>query len=474
MIKPLRFLLAILTATALFTACEDEPDFSSDSRLRLAYSTDSVKFEPLLTEQATSTHVVKVWNNSGEDLKINNIELRSASNSFQMIADGRSGTSINNLEIRKGDSLYIFVRANLKKHTDNQPVMINDSIVFSYNGNKDRIILNAVGRNAKVLRHYTIESDTTWTKEQPFLVFDSLKVAEGAKLTIKAGTEIYFHRNSKFIVEGSLDIQGNASDMVLFSGDRLDDIGSNIPYTNIYGQWEGISIKPTSTNNIMEGLLMRGATYGIVIDSAEIVDNQYRIIFANSEIRTSKYGNLYVNNARIKAYNTIFANGGTYNVYLMGGDYLFNHCTISEFSTSSLRNRASLQLNGNENCPISNALFNNCIINGSHENEVSIEDADWCKYSINNSLVKTTNSDTTDYYTNCVLNKEAGFNFRTKIYFYDFHIDSTSNARGIGDATLIEQFPECGTDLDGNVRPTEGKTDAGAYIYDEIQATKKD
>ena len=94
MTKQLRLLIAVLSATLLLTACEDEPDFSSDSYLRLSYSTDSVKFEPLVTGQATSTRTIKVWNNSGEDLKIGNVELRSASNSFHMVVDGRSGTNI--------------------------------------------------------------------------------------------------------------------------------------------------------------------------------------------------------------------------------------------------------------------------------------------------------------------------------------------------------------------------------------------
>ncbi len=472
--KLLRFLFAALSAAVLLTACEDEPDFSSDPYLRLSYSTDSVKFEPLITGQATSTHAIKIWNNSGEDLKINNIELRSANNNFQMIADGRSGTSINNLEILKGDSLFIFVRANLKENADNQPVLINDSIVISYNGNKDRIILNAVGRNAVVLHNPVIEHDTTWTKEQPFLIFGRLTVAEGAKLTINAGTEVYFHRGAAVTIEGSIDIRGNASDMVLFSGDRLDDIGTDIPYTRIYGQWEDIRFAPTSTNNIIEGLVMRGATNGITVDSAEIVENQWRLIIANSEIRTSKKGNFKANNARIKVYNTLFANGGSYNVMLNGGEYLFNHCTISENSVSSLRYNPSLVLNGSEKQPISNAQFNNCIIDGSYENEVGIGEPEWNTYGISNSLVKTTNSDTTDYYKQCVLNENAGFNFRKKVYFYDFHIDSTSSARGIADAALFELYPECATDLDGNVRDKEGKVDAGAYAYDESEAKKED
>ncbi|MBR6106039.1 MAG: hypothetical protein IKP81_13400 [Paludibacteraceae bacterium] len=470
MTKQLRLLIAVLSATLLLTACEDEPDFSTDGRLRLSYSTDSVKFEPLVTGQATSTRTIKVWNNSGEDLKIGNVELRSASNSFQMVVDGRSGTSINNLELLNGDSLFIFVRANLKENEDKQPVLINDSIVLTYNGNKDRIILNAVGQNAVVLRNYTIEKDTVWTNVQPFLVFGKLEVAEGATLTVKAGTEILFHRGASLSVAGKIDIRGNASDMVLLSGDRLDELSPGLPYTNIYGQWEGIRFMSTSTNNIMEGVLMRGATYGIEIDTAEIVDNQWRLTIANSDIRTSKRGNLKVWNARVKAYNSVFANGGSQNVFLAGGEFLFNHCTLSENSVSALRFKESLVLQGSEERPISNAQFNNCIINGSSSNEVEVDGSDWCTYSINNSLVNTTSEDTASFYKQCLFNKSAGFSFRPK-YYYDFHIDSISFARNIGDSTLVKVYPECATDLDGNIRQ-KGKTDAGAYTFEGEKSGK--
>ncbi len=473
MSKLLRLLIAALSAALLLAACEDEPDFSSDSHLRLSYSTDSVCFEPLITGQATSTRTIKVWNNSGEDLKISNVELRSASNSFQMIVDGRSGTSINNLELLNGDSLFIFVRANMQVNDEKQPVMVNDSIVVRYNGNQDRIILNAIGQNAVVLRDYTIERDTVWTNEQPFLIFGKLEVAEGATLTLKAGTEVLFHRGASFSVAGTLDARGNASDMVLFSGNRMDEIGPGMPYTNIYGQWEGITFTETSTNNIMEGVYMRGATYGIVVDTAEIDDNQWRLIIANSEIRTSKRGNLKATDARVKAYNSVFANGGVQNVYLSGGEYLFNNCTLSENSVSSLRVRESLVLRGDETHPIA-AQFNNCIINGTHTNEVSTSEADWCTYSINNSLVNTESADTATYYKQCVFNEKAGFDFQlSKLYYYDFHIDSTSFARNIGDTALIKLYPECATDLDGNVRINNGKVDAGAYAYMETAAPKE-
>lgn len=470
----LNYIMAALTAATLFYGCNDDIDWSTDPSIRLCYSTDSLKFEPLVTEQLTSTRLVKIKNNSSEDLRIESIKLYSQGNNFQMNVDGRNGTEIYDIQLRSKDSCYIFVRANLSKQDENQPVVINDSIVISYNGNTDHIVLNAIGQNAVVLRNKTIEADTTWTNAQPILIFDSLKVKEGVTLTIKPGTKLLLHHGATITVDGKLDVMGNASNMVQMSGDRFDEIVTDVPYSRLANQWGGLRFSASSTCNILEGLYMTGSTFGIVVDSAEIDDSAWRLTIANSEIRVSTNGTLQANNARIKAYNSVFANGGTSNVALRGGDYLFNFCTISNYS-SSTRILNSLFLSGSETQPITAANFNNCIINGNSFNEIKAEGEDFCQYHIDHCFVKETSNDTI-HFSNCVHEKgnEVGFTLINKEYFYDFHIDSTSKARNIGDSTLVVRFPECATDLDANPRDNGGKPDVGAYTYIKKEnATKR-
>ena len=51
----------------------------------------------------------------------------------------------------------------------------------------------------------------------------------------------------------------------------------------------------------------------------------------------------------------------------------------------------------------------------------------------------------------------------TDIYFYDFQLDTLSQARGIGNGEYVNYAP---TDLLGRLRPTS-KPDAGCYQYAE-------
>lgn len=464
--QTLAYITAVLATAFLFCACEDETDFSSDSTLQLSYSTDTLQFEPLLTEQATSTRTIMVYNHSGEDLKISNVELHSASNSFQMNVDGRNGTMVDDLEIRDGDSLYIFVRANLPENADNQPVLIEDSIVINYNGKSDRIILSATGQNAVVLRNYTVLHDTTWTKAQPFLIYDSLKVAEGATLTIKAGTRIYLHKGASFTVDGSLDVRGNASDMVLFSGDRLDGI-SDISYTQLSDQWEGIRFTESSTGNIVEGAEIRSSNFGIVVDSSAVDSTKWRLVIANSAIHTASQGVLTANNARIKVYNSLLANGGYSNVTLNGGDYLFNFCTISNLSSSV--GHSPLEIQGTEEQPVTAANFNSCIIDGAGSNCIGVGEEEWNQYAISYSVVKNLEQDTI-HCTNCYWEKVYDSTYvSTKRYEYDFHITPNSVFRHIGETDLLERYPECAIDLDGNPRDNGEQPDAGAYAFFSVE-----
>lgn len=463
----------LLAAAALLGSCDDEPEFSHNANLRLTLSADSLLFEPLLAEQPTSTRRLMVWNRSGEDLKIEHIDLRSNGN-FQINVNGQAGTSFRNVELLDGDSLYIFVRANIQQLADAKAALVEDSIVLSYNGNTQRIVLSAIAQNAVVLRGHTVQKDTTWTKAQPFLIFDSLNIAPGARLTIEAGTTIFLHHGANICVEGALDVRGNASDPVLMAGDRNDNLVSELPYSALPRQWGGIRFAGTSTGNVIEGLLMRGSTTGIEVDSAATDPAQWRLVLANSELRTSAECLLSCNSARVKAYNTVFGNGGLANVILRGGDYLFNHCTIAETSTYSQRMLEAVALHGTAEQPLTSATFNNCLVFDNRKPAVraSEDSASMCHYTFNHCFVNTTGADSL-HFNACVTEGEPGLTADNRLRQYDFHPDSTSAALGIGDSTIATRYPECATDLDGNPRTAGEKPDAGAFVHTPNETKRK-
>lgn len=458
----LSLIIALAACVSLFNSCEED-SYAWGPEYKLSYSADTLKFESLLTGQPTPTRTIVIHNNSGRKIMIHEFKLRSESNSFQVIVDGTDYSLKEFFEVADGDSLYVFVRANVSALADNKPLLLQDSLLINYSGNTDCIILSAVARNATVLRNHTIEHDTVWTKDQPFLVYDTLRIAEGAKLTIKAGTEIQFHNNAMMQVDGTLDIQGNASDMVLLSGDRFDRAVGTITYDQLSDQWGGIRFSATSTGNIIEGAQIQSSTTGIVIDSSDIDDSQWRLTLANSIVCTSHYGLVSAYNAKVKAYNTLLANGGLYNVKLDGGEGQFDFCTLT-MPDARYRMYGTLYLKGSEQSPLKNTTFNSCIINGTRTNEVTTDGEEGTlDYTISNSIAFSTSEDTV-HYTNC---KKKTSNHGFKLVnitdkLYDFHIDSLSEARNIGDPTLMKR-PELSTDLEGN--PRTDIPDAGAYTY---------
>lgn len=453
----------LLCTVHLLCSCENDADFSNDSSLRLSYSIDTLKFEPLVTEQTTSTRTIVIRNNSGEDLRISSVELESHNGNFQMNADGKSGEKVSNLEIRDGDSIYVFVRANLNQLADNNEVWIEDAIVINYNDHSDRIIITALGQNAVVLRNHTVTKDTIWTSEQPFLIFDSLKIAEGTTLTMEAGTIIRMHNQAIIDVNGSIVLKGTASAPVIISGDRYDNLTSNIPYLRLPGQWNGIHFSGSSSNNMITGAWITGMTSGIVIDSAAINPNEWRLQIINSEIRVSQNGVLIANNANIGAANSVFANGGSRNVELNGGAYQFVHCTICNLSTGN-RWKPSLCINASVSCPILECTFANSIIAGSQQQEIEVSGDSLATFNFHNSLVFTATEDSI-HYKDCVRNQNPQFDYDNSKRIYDFHIDSTSAARYIGNPTYIMQVPVCAFDLEGNNRMNDSLPDAGAYTW---------
>ena len=459
-----------LVSVVAFSACSDKDDFTTDSGYKLRYSTDTLAFEPLITEQTTSTRAIMVYNKSGKDIRVDNIALESPDNNFQINVDGRNGNSFDNIEIRDNDSLFIYVRAQPAEAADHNSVIINDKIVFTYNDNREEIVLNAVAQNAMIVRGLTISNDTTWTNEQPILVFDSLKVANGATLTIKQGTEILFHNGAIFQVDGKIDVRGNASNPVLMSGDRYDKLTSSIPYTRLADQWQGIHITESSYGNIIEGAYIISTTFGIKIDSTATQSDEYKLMMNACMLRTASEGVLTSYGANIYISNSVLANGGYRNVWIEGGDCIFNHCTITCYS--STRMYGSLCLGSNYGNPLTRADVNNCIIYGSVRQELNLgneegqaDTTSGFKYRLKNCLLADVyyTKDTTNF-VDCVRNKAASYTRINGDYlYYDFHISENSAAIGIGSPDVIMQYQECMFDLDGN--PRLNSIDAGAYAF---------
>lgn len=229
---------------SLFVACDDEK-FSSDPAYRLSFSTDTVSFDTVFTTIGSATYKLIVRNPNDKSLNIKSVRLANAGNSgFMVNVDGHQGASFSDLEIRRNDSMFVFIEVHVDPTNKNNPILMKDSLVFQLeSGVGQDVKLMAYGQDIIPIRGLVIDKDTAFTSYRPILVYDSLKVKEGVKLVLEKGTRLYFHDKINFWVYGSLHAEGTLDEPIIMRGDRLDKMTElDLPYDRLAGQWGGVHL----------------------------------------------------------------------------------------------------------------------------------------------------------------------------------------------------------------------------------------
>lgn len=476
--------LLVSLISCLFSACEDD-DFTSDSSYKLTLSKDTLSFDTLYTNYLSATKRIMVYNDTKENIRINEIRLVSSYDCFQVNVNGRSGNSFQDVELKAHDSMYVFVQVKIKELGQNAPLSILGSLVFSYNGNTQNVILSTCGQDVHLLKGATITEDTHWTNDKPYLIYDSLSITENAKLTIDAGTKLYFYTNAYLVVHGKLEVLGDEHYPVLFRGHRTDYIYDDVKYDKIVGQWGGIIFAKESYDNKLSGAIIRSSEFGIEIEESEMKEDVYKLTLANSCIHNTKGSALNAINAKVYAYNTEFSNSLNACLMLQGGDYLFNHCTIVNCPRNSRFNNAVMLLNtkyytDEPIIPLVKADFNNCIIYGTNQQEVKFGSSNEDKgneenlnYHFNSCLIKYANTDNSfaanPRFTNVTWTAVEPLLLFKKIdhtnYEYDYSLSPISPAINKANEEILTLYPECKTDKKGTDRMLDALPDLGAYEY---------
>ncbi len=478
--KLLRYLGIILLTSVILVACNEDDDFSSDPSLRLAFSCDTLSFDTLFTTIGSPTGIMKVYNRNSSALRIQNVSLKNADKGFRVNVDGQYSNSIEGLEIRKGDSLYVFVEVTPRENGADTPLFLSDSICFTLeSGVQQYVTLLAYGRDVQFLRGKVIERDTLLTKGH-YVVYDSLYVKDGATLSLSEGCTLYFHAKTELKVHGTLHANGTLEEPVVFRGDRTDNMFDYLPYDRIPGQWGGITFASTSNGNVLRHCDIHSANYGLFVQQGDTT--KQRLTIESSRVENVNGNALETVCSRIDVSNSLIANAGGNCVKIVGGSVRFLHCTIANFFVFKLRDVALALHNSIDGAPapLYEAIFANCIIAGSKEDEVmgylsnlgdTVENC--INYRFVSSLVNTVDDDNENFidvvYDN---NEETPFakeHFRlidNKEFNYDFHLTDSTTARGIASS---EYSASIRYDLDGVERPMD-KADAGCFQYVELPA----
>ena len=483
-----KVILAVLgLILACLTNCHEGHSFSSDPSHRLTFSTDTVTFDTLFTRVSSSTYSFLIFNNNDTDLHIVTAYLSGSDNSpFRVNIDGLSGSTFSDLTIRSSDSLFVFVEVTIDPRGQDAPFEVCDSLLFVLeSGITQQVQLRAYGQDATVLRGLVVDSDIHLTSHRPYLIYDSLRIDEGATLYLDAGTRLYFRDKVEMQVYGRIEAVGTKENPIIFRGARTDHMFSYLPYDRLSAQWGGITLHETSTDNLFVHCDIHSGTYGLRAKSTDM--STLKLTMQNSQIHNVDDDALQLTLCTASFTNSIFSNAGGHCVNLLGGQITFLHCTMANFYPWSSERGVAVNISNYDKdedtiYPLYGVNFINSIITGAKDDELmgsvleKTDSADYSEYaqfafthSLINSKGEARNPDTL-HFSNIVWEHKdstayASTNFRIvdhNNFIYDFHLDSLSCARGIASPEYIDILPY---DRDEIQRHETAPIDAGCYQY---------
>ncbi len=457
----------------LFTlACTpDQEELTFDSSVSLRFSADSVLFDTIFTSIGSVTKRLRVYNDAANAVKISNIELGGAGTSpYQVAVNGVFSDSFSDVTLLGKDSLLVLVEVTIDPRDENLPFLVNDSLIFETNGNRQSIDLVSYGQDAIFLDGEVLACDAVWTADKPYVIFNSILVDTLCSLTIEPGARIYSHTNSYILVRGTLQATGNLEQRIIFRNDRLEPAFENAP-----GQWGGIVFLPGSNSNVLNFVSIRNAKTGIYLGTPDD-DSETDLVLGNAIIENMggaegiPAGNFNVQpgfgflglTSEAYVYNTVINNCEINTVgNYAGGEYRYEHCTFASFSFDFFRQSPSVIFSNNIiladesvlTAPLEVTMVNS-IIWGSLPDELLLSEdpSSGFMVSFSGSLLRSRQYADNPILEDNLVNENPMF---VDPQEYDYHLSEGSPAIDLG---LDAGIP---LDLDG--KPRDENPDAGAY-----------
>lgn len=462
MLLPLALTALLLPA---MVACISD-DFTTSPSDTLTFSTDTVSFDTVFTNLGTPTARLKVFNRAKKSVNISSIRFVDPESSFSMNVDGQSGSSFSDVEIRGGDSIFIFIECYIPEQERNTPQLVEDRLQFVTNGVTQDVVVEAWGQNVTRLRGLTVTEDMTLTAEMPYVIFDSLTVADDATLKIEAGANVLFHDGARLTINGTIDAVGAPGRMINLRGDRLDNVLPDVAYDILAGQWDGVIITQESFGNRMEYVDMRSTKFGLVVDSCADLSKR-KLLLSNSWLHNTQGNALQVSYSWVDAYGCVFSEAAYAAVYLEGGRHEFVQCTLSNYYLFTVPSTPLLWL---EHClpsaleqdpgqPLMEANFQNCIFYGMPDdiNEGDLTGSNvflqWCS-------LKSPGTDDANFIS-CLWDTDPLFLTVRSDYIFNYHVKADSPVIGAGNPVFVTSA--CLIDMDGANRLSGGNPTLGAY-----------
>lgn len=463
----------------LLVSCQEER-VSSDPALRLAFSADTVRFDTVFATLGSSTCAVMVYNPNRNAVRIQSVTV--STDFFQLNLDGENDRSrLHDITLNGGDSLFLFVRATIDPLDVNSPVLITDSVSFLVNGNEQRIILEAYGRNVLIIRspsRYTIEPEYRFTADRPYLIFDTMEVT--GTTVMDAGATLYMHSGTSLYLLGPVRARGTLERPVRITGDRLDRLFPKVPYQMASGQWGGVYL-----------LSLDGAQAADTLDYVEILSGNVglyayssspavprKTVLSNSRIHNHALYGVVLRNTEAAVSNSEISNCASYCLYLSGGSCLLTHNTIASFFGYPYTNlnihttgrddvpAVYISLTDSAAPPATVRMYNN-IITGARAANLVIDtvfqsgyDGEMANnYILSDSVLAPWSHDNVYGAKDDTVFVNTHY-LHGEYNYYDFRPDSVSPARGIGSPAYALPFDRLGI-------PRLPQPDAGCYQWQQ-------
>ena len=480
------YIYVVLWALIIGLSACQQGILSDDPSLRLSFSHDSLLFDTVFTDMGSSTRTVMVYNPNKNAVKINRICMQRGAY-FQINLDGENQLDkLQNITLRGGDSLFLFVRATIDPQELNTPVLIEDSVAFLVNDNLQHVLLQAYGQNVEILRseERLLQYDNLLlTNEKPYLIYDTLVIT--GNLSIQPGATLYMHSGSMIYAYGNVIAKGTMASPITIRGDRTDRLFDSVPYRVACGQWGGLFFIDTESilphKYELDYLDITSGTVGLFAFS----DNSLRrpkMSLSNSRIHNHAQYGLVLENVDATVANTEISNCASHCVYLAGGNHRFIHNTIAAFygfphTTINIHNNmlaedvAAVYINNlSKNSAPTISSFYNCIVTGARKNNIVLATPlpDYYEGQFVGNYMRADSLSTSFATKNVYASDSDSVVFRNTYYlldeyrYYDFRLDSLSPARGIADSISALSYPYDRLGIRRKQNP-----DAGCYEYSD-------
>lgn len=442
------------------SSCIDD-DFSTSPSDLLTFSTDSVTFDTVITLQGTATKQFMVYNRGKKQLNISHISMANAGGGhFFLNVDGQKGTEFHNIEVRGGDSIFVFVECYLDETSQDEPLEMTDFILFETNGVTQRVTATAWGQDVVRLTGDTLWTDTHFTANKPYLIYDTLQVAPGATLTMDAGTTLLFHKGAALRCYGTVKAQGTVDRHITLRGDRLDHVVGEIGFDIMSGQWGGVIFGPGSVDNELSFVDMRGSELGMHVVSN--TPNKRSVHLLNCLLHNSSSSVLTTYNAWIEAEGTEFSDAASGVVNFIGGNLHLVNCTFTNYYLFAAATDPIVNFYYEEDgVPFPTGYLDNCILYGMAQ-EINIGDLTDTGLYLRNCLMKLPGTDD-DHFINMVWEADPKFYVNRNDYIFDYRLKNESDAIARGNRNYCPARARY--DRYGNDRLTREGIDIGAYTW---------